>query len=140
MFKFPYTNFHEMNLTWIIETIKKLTDEWLRMQDDFSNLQDRFEDLKNFVTDYFAKLEINSEVRRILKEMKENGELSEIISDALLQGALTRVNKPTVLILGDSYAAGENISNKEYSWAYMLKNALEKWVYCKTTCCRWIWF
>lgn len=126
MFKFPYTNFHEMNLTWIIETIKKLTDEWLGMQDDFSNLQDRFEELKNFVTDYFAKLEINSEVRRILEEMKENGELSEIISDALLQGALTRVNKPTVLILGDSYAAGENISNKEYSWAYMLKNALEK--------------
>lgn len=126
MFKFPYTNFHEMNLTWIIETIKKLTDEWIRMQDDFSNLQDRFKELKNFVTDYFAKLEINSEVRRILDEMKENGELSEIISDALLQGALTRVNKPTVLILGDSYAAGENISNKEYSWAYMLKNALEK--------------
>lgn len=126
MFKFPYTNFHEMNLTWIIETIKKLTDEWLRMQDDFSNLQDRFEELKIFVTDYFAKLEINSEVKRILKEMKENGELSEIISDALLQGALARVNKPTVLILGDSYASGENIPNKEYSWAYMLKNALEK--------------
>lgn len=126
MFKFPYTNFHEMNLTWIIETIKKLTDEWLRMQGDFSNLQDRFEELKNFVTDYFAKLEINSEVRRILEEMKVSGELSEIISDALLQGALARVNKPTVLILGDSYAEGENISNKEYSWAYMLKNALEK--------------
>ena len=58
--------------------------------------------------------------------MKANGELSEIISEALLQGALARVNKPTVLILGDSYGAGENIANKEYSWAYMLKSALEK--------------
>ena len=27
MFKFPYTNFHEMNLTWIIETVKNLTEE-----------------------------------------------------------------------------------------------------------------
>ncbi|UWI17467.1 MAG: GDSL-like Lipase/Acylhydrolase family protein [Bacteriophage sp.] len=126
MFKFPYTNFHEMNLTWVIETVKKLVDEWVEMQGDFSNLQGDFEELKKYVTDYFAKLEINKEVRKILEEMRTSGELSEIISDALLQGALARVNKPTVLILGDSYGAGENLSNKENSWAYMLKNALEK--------------
>lgn len=126
MFKFPYTNFHEMNLTWVIETVKKLVDEWVKMQGDFSNLQGDFEELKKYVTDYFAKLEIDKEVRKILEEMKTSGELSEIISDALLQGALARVNKPTVLILGDSYGAGENLSNKENSWAYMLKNALEK--------------
>ena len=126
MFKFPYTNFHEMNLTWIIETVKNLTEEWIEMQGKFTGLQGDFEELKKFVTDYFAKLEIDKEVRKILDEMKASGELSEIISDALLQGALARVNKPTVLILGDSYGAGENIANKEYSWAYMLKNALEK--------------
>ena len=126
MFKFPYTNFHEINLTWIIETVKNLTEEWIEMQGKFTGLQGDFEELKKFVTDYFAKLEIDKEVRKILDEMKANGELSEIISDALLQGALARVNKPTVLILGDSYGAGENLSNKENSWAYMLKNALEK--------------
>ena len=126
MLKFPYTNFHEMNLTWIIETVKNLTEEWIEMQGKFTGLQGDFEELKKFVTDYFAKLEIDKEVRKILDEMKANGELSEIISDALLQGALARVNKPTVLILGDSYGAGENIANREYSWAYMLKSALEK--------------
>lgn len=126
MFKFPYANFHEMNLTWIIETVKNLTEEWIEMQGKFTGLQGDFEELKKFVTDYFAKLEIDKEVRKILDEMKASGELSEIISDALLQGALARVNKPTVLILGDSYGAGENLSNKENSWAYMLKNALEK--------------
>lgn len=126
MFKFPYTNFHEMNLTWIIETVKNLTEEWIEMQGKFTGLQGDFEELKNFITDYFAKLEIDKEVRKILDEMKDSGELSDIISDALLQGALERVNKPTVLILGDSYGAGENIPNKEYSWAYMLKSALEK--------------
>lgn len=126
MFKFPYTNFHEMNLTWIIETVKNLTEEWIEMQGKFTGLQGDFEELKKFVTDYFAKLEIDKEVRKILDEMKASGELSEIISDALLQGALARVNKPAVLILGDSYGAGENLSNKENSWAYMLKNALEK--------------
>ena len=101
MFKFPYTNFHEMNLTWVIETVKKLVDEWVKMQGDFSNLQGDFEELKKYVTDYFAKLEIDKEVRKILEEMKTSGELSEIISDALLQGALARVNKPTVLILDE---------------------------------------
>lgn len=126
MFKFPYTNFHEMNLTWVIETVKNLIEEWIEMQGKFTGLQGDFEELKKFVTDYFAKLEIDKEVRKILDEMKASGELSEIISDALLQGALARVNKPTVLILGDSYGAGENLSNKENSWAYMLKNALEK--------------
>lgn len=126
MIKFPYTNFHEMNLTWIIETVKNLTEEWIEMQGKFTGLQSDFEELKKFITDYFTKLEIDEEVRKILDEMKANGELSEIISDALLQGALARVNKPTVLILGDSYGAGENIANREYSWAYMLKSALEK--------------
>lgn len=126
MFKFPHTNFHEMNLTWIVETVKNLTEEWIEMQGKFTGLQGDFEELKNFVTDYFAKLEIDKEIREILEEMKASGELSEIISDALLQGALARVNNPTVLILGDSYGAGENIANKEYSWAYMLKSALEK--------------
>lgn len=115
-----------MNLTWIIETVKNLTEEWIEMQGKFTGLQGDFEELKKFVTDYFAKLEIDKEIRKILDEMEASGELSEIISDALLQGALARVNKPTVLILGDSYGAGENIANKEYSWAYMLKNALEK--------------
>lgn len=134
MFKFPYTNFHEMNLTWIIETVKNLTEEWIEMQGKFTGLQGDFEELKKFVTDYFAKLEIDKEVRKILDEMKANGELSEIISDALLQGALTRVNKPTVLILGDSYGAGENIANREYSWAYMLKSALEKNGYTVKLC------
>lgn len=126
MLKFPYTNFHEMNLTWIIETVKNLTEEWIEMQGKFTGLQGDFEELKKFVADYFTKLEIDKEVRKILDEMKTSGELSEIISDALLQGALARVNKPTVLILGDSYGAGENIANREYSWAYMLKSALEK--------------
>lgn len=126
MFKFPYTNFHEMNLTWIIETVKNLTEEWVEMQGKFNGLQGDFKELEKFVTDYFAKLEIDKEVRKILNEMEASGELSEIISDALLQGALSRVNKPTVLILGDSYGAGENIVNREYSWAYMLKSALEK--------------
>ena len=79
MFKFPYTNFHEMNLTWVIETVKKLVDEWVKMQGDFSNLQGDFEELKKYVTDYFAKLEIDKEVRKILEEMKTSGELSEII-------------------------------------------------------------
>ena len=36
MFKFPYTNFHEMNLTWIIETVKNLTEEWIGMQGEFA--------------------------------------------------------------------------------------------------------
>ena len=42
MFKFPYTNFHEMNLTWIIETVKNLTEEWIEMQGKFTGLQGDF--------------------------------------------------------------------------------------------------
>ena len=126
MFKFPYTNFHEMNLTWIIETVKKLVDEWVEMQGDFSNLQGDFEELKKYVTDYFAKLEIDKEVRKILEEMKTSGELSEIISDALLQGALARVNKPTVLILGDSYGAGKTSLIKKIRGHICLKMPSKK--------------
>lgn len=126
MFKFPYTNFHEMNLTWIIETVKNLVDEWITMQGDFDNLEGKFEELKQYVEDYFIKINIGEEVRKAIDSMKESGELESIISEALLQGAMNRVNSPGVIILSDSYGIGENLPDKSKSWSNIMKDLLVK--------------
>lgn len=124
MFKFPYTNFHEMNLTWIIETVNNLVDEWIAMQGDFDNLEGKFEELKQYVEDYFIKINVEDEVKKVINSMKESGELESIISDALLQGAMIRVNSPGIIILGDSYGMGENLLDKSKSWANTMKSIL----------------
>lgn len=125
-FKFPYTNFHEMNLDWIIEKVQELVENFIQINSDFGNLNKNFEELKKYVEDYFIKLNINVEVKKIIEEMRQNGELENIISEALLSGSLKRVNSPTVLILGDSYAEGTNIADKSKSWANIMKDTLTK--------------
>ena len=32
--KYPYTDFHELNLDWVLETIRNLTEEWAAVQTD----------------------------------------------------------------------------------------------------------
>lgn len=54
--RYPYTDFHELNLTWVIELIKKLDikcddlDEYVRTTTD--SLQDQIDYLKNWVDNY----------------------------------------------------------------------------------------
>lgn len=35
---FPYTNFHEMNLDWILQELKKLTDEWAQFESEYEGI------------------------------------------------------------------------------------------------------
>lgn len=73
-FKFPYTNFHEMNLDWIVEAVKNALAEWKTVKNEFDNLEE-------FVRNYFANLDVTEEVDKKLEEMYENGELAELISE-----------------------------------------------------------
>ena len=36
--KYPYTNFHEMNLDWILQELKDLTDEWADFENTYKGI------------------------------------------------------------------------------------------------------
>lgn len=77
--QFPYTNFHDLNLDWFLNTFKKLLDEWEDQQQQFSDLQEAFSELRDFVNDYFDDLDVQQEINNKLDEMIQSGELQVIL-------------------------------------------------------------
>lgn len=70
--EFPYTNFHELNLDWIINTMKQL-------QGNFKTIEEAFEALKEYVISYLDSDEFKQLVSDKLDEMLANGDLDDVI-------------------------------------------------------------
>ena len=79
----PYSNFHELNQDWFLNEFNKVIAQWKAMQKNFDNLQDAFNDLKNYVKDYFKNLNVQDEINKKLDDMIKDGTLSEIINTAI---------------------------------------------------------
>lgn len=88
--KYPYTDFHELNLDWIIETVKKTVEDWITYQqelnaewgevkDEWADTQDAWISLKNYIEHYFDTLDLQHEVNVKIDEMAADGSLDAII-------------------------------------------------------------
>lgn len=93
---FPYSNFHEMNMDWIISKIKELINEWLTYNENWelwkNDITTAFNELKTYVEDYFANLDIRIEVENLFDKLTEQGFFSEIASQLLLKKEQVVVN------------------------------------------------
>lgn len=69
----PYSNFHELNQDWFLNEFNKIIEQWKAMHKNFDNLQDAFNDLKNYVQDYFKNLDVQDEINNKLDDMYNNG-------------------------------------------------------------------
>lgn len=74
-----YSNFHALNQDWFLDEFNKLVSQWEAMQKKFDNLQDAFNDLKNYVQDYFKKLDVQEEINKKLDQMNEDGTLNILL-------------------------------------------------------------
>lgn len=70
---FPYTNFHEMNLDWIVSKVLELSKQWNSTETEFKNLKD-------YVMNYFENMNVQDEINNKLDSMEEDGSLGAIIS------------------------------------------------------------
>lgn len=102
--KYPYTDFHELNLDWIIERVKKLTDDWLSVHvewDDISNewilTREQFTELYNYVHDYFDNLDVQEEINNKIDEMVNDGTMDDIVRRVINSSR-------KYILVGDSYA------------------------------------
>lgn len=77
--KYPYTDFHEMNLDWFLEEFKKVMDEWVQMKEDFHTLEGTVQTFTDFVTNYFNNLDVQQEINNKLDQMALDGTLSALI-------------------------------------------------------------
>lgn len=78
---FPYTDFHELNLDWVITTVKNCVDLSGKTAEEMA-------DLKSYVTNYFDNLDIQEEVNNKLEDMADSGELVNIIAQYLQMASI----------------------------------------------------
>lgn len=132
--KYPYTDFHELNLDWVIARVKKLTEdwlatheEWLGVQQDWADTEQAWIDFKAYVENYLANLDVQDEIDNKINEMILNGTFETIIrptvisqttaaTEAWLAAHITQPTTPaidnTLTIAGaaaDAKAAGDAI-------------------------------
>lgn len=80
-FKYPYTDFHELNLDWFLAEFKKLTESWLQVQQDWADEQQAYQDLHDYVENYFANLDLYQEVHDILWSPEMQGNIQIILGN-----------------------------------------------------------
>lgn len=77
--KYPYTDFHELNLDWILETVKRIAAEWAETLTEWHDTQEEWQQLYNYVHDYFDNLDVQAEINIKLDEMALDGSLATAV-------------------------------------------------------------
>ena len=74
---FPYANFHELNADWILEQVRECVKK-------VSDLGLSFEQLKEYVNNYFSSLDVDSAIAAEIRRLIDNGTMGELINQTLL--------------------------------------------------------
>lgn len=70
---FPYSNFHELNLDWVLREVKRVIAEAAQASEDVASIRE-------YVQNYFANLDVSDEIDAKLEAMAQSGELENIIA------------------------------------------------------------
>lgn len=102
---FPYTDFHNLNLDWLLSTVKDLDTKWDEYYTQWNKWQT---DVQNYIDnlDYIAAID------RYLDALKASGELSDIIDTWLTDYGL--------ITIGDSYGDGYTPDGMVKPWCDIL--------------------
>lgn len=85
MMQFPGTNFHDLNLDWVIDQVKTMITEWATTREDWDELSQDFDRLRQEWADEVVTLNawltnnVPFEVAVQLRTMINNGEIFDII-------------------------------------------------------------
>jgi lysophospholipase L1-like esterase len=102
---FPYTDFHDLNLDWLLRTVNDLDTKWDNYYTEWNKWQ---KDVQNYIDnlDYIAAIDA------YLDGLKNSGELSDIID--------TWLTDYGIITIGDSYGEGYTPEGTVKSWCDIL--------------------
>lgn len=112
---FPYTNFHDLNLDWIIKEIK----ENRKTIDDFSEELEQMgisiEEFREYIDNLDEEIQekIDEEVPLAIAEAVETGGFNELISQS---------HKRRIVFIGDSYGQGWTPDGTFTPWPSLVKS------------------
>ena len=95
--KYPYLDFHEMNLDWFLEEFKKVTDK-------VTDLDATVQEFTEFVTNYFDNLDVQEEINNKLNQMMANGQLAALLQP-LVDSYIDDTVQPAIDAQNDSIGA-----------------------------------
>jgi hypothetical protein len=102
---FPYTDFHNLNLDWVLATTKDLNTKW----DDYYTQWNKWQaDVQN----YIDNLDYTTAIDNYLDALKESGEVSDIID--------TWLTDYGIITIGDSYGDGYTPDGMVKPWGDIL--------------------
>lgn len=102
---FPYTDFHNLNLDWLLETVKDLDIKWDSYYTQWNKWQS---DVQN----YIDNLDYITAIDNYLDDLKASGELSDIID--------TWLTEYGIITIGDSYGEGYTPEGMVKPWCDIL--------------------
>ncbi len=83
MNQFPGSNYHDLNLDWLLNEMKTCLSEWAAMQTEWESTEQAWESLRQYVDNYFDNLDVgpivNAKVSEIMTQMYNNGQLLALI-------------------------------------------------------------
>ena len=95
----PWTNLHDLNLDWIVNTMKQTVEQWIAYRlemdgkyADFTTqinewktlIETEFKDLQTYVQDYFDNLDLNESTRYVINQMIASGEFVEVLEPSIV--------------------------------------------------------
>ena len=86
----PGTDFHDLNLDWLLNQMKQCLTEWASVREDWDELrtdtnafmaaiQEDWNTVKAYIENYFTNLNVQDEINAKINAMVESGEFSQII-------------------------------------------------------------
>lgn len=104
--KYPYTNFHNVNLDWVLERVKEWGELVEQNNTAFHDLKEANENFKNYVTNYLENLDVQVAIDDKLDRMFESGVLGEYLQPYVSPVVTTwldeNITEPTGVIIDSS--------------------------------------
>lgn len=81
--RYPYTDFHEMNLDWFLRTFQELNAAWEEIKLEFDDIKDAWATMRLYIQNYFNNLDVQSEINNKINAMVASGEFIDITSPTI---------------------------------------------------------
>lgn len=98
---FPYSNFHELNADWILEQVRECVKK-------VADLGLSFEELKEYVNNYFSSLDVDGSIAKEIQLLIDNGTMGALINQTLLGEINAKVDSVSALV-SKAYVSGGQI-------------------------------
>lgn len=100
--EYPYTDFNELNLDWLVKTVKDLSVAWAETKTEWGDMQTEWTSYKNYIDNYFANLDVSQEISDKIDQMAADGYFSSLFVTLFTDNVETQAAATTSAWIADN--------------------------------------